>query len=694
MLKRMSPRSQSQKKTSQAKVPQKTQERMEALRELVAYHQKKYHEDDAPEISDEAYDSLVRELLDIEQKYPELKDAQTPTEAVGGAPSAAFQKTAHAVRQWSFDNLFSEEELAQWLARIVRQLTMHGQLKVQPTYVCEHKIDGLKVILTYEKGKLLQAATRGNGVMGEDITHTVRTIRDVPHRLTLPVSIVVVGEAWLSAKELARINAVRAKKEEPLFANPRNAAAGSLRQLDASVTSARMLETFVYDIDYFEEHSGARRPETQAEELALLKKLGFRTNPHARVCRTQKDIDAYYRTWAAKKSTAAYGMDGIVIKVNEITYQQALGYTAKAPRFGIAYKFPAEQATTVVEDIALQVGRTGVVTPVAHLRPVRIAGSVVSRATLHNEDQIKRLDVRKGDTVLLQKAGDVIPEILAVLRELRPKKSVPYHFPKSVPECGGNGSIERIPGTAAYRCVEKNSASQHRRRLYHFVSKQALNVDGIGPKLIDVFLDHKLINTYQDLFTLTRGDLEGLPGFKEKAITNALNAIDAARTVSLQRLLVGLSIDHVGEEVARIVAEAYPTLKALSQAEADNLKEIDGVGDVVAASLVAWFQDAAHQKMLAALVPHLTITESQKTTAASPLAGKTFVFTGTLSAYSRDEAADAVRKLGATVTTSVSQKTSFVVAGDAPGSKAVRAEELGVTVLSEEAFKKLLAQSR
>lgn len=672
--------------------------RIKKLRVLVLYHQKQYHERDAPEISDEAYDSLAIELAELEEAHPELKSENTPTETVGGVPSEAFTKVKHAVRQWSFDNIFSEAELALWVARTERYLASRGVPDAHQSYVCEHKIDGLKVILEYTDGVFIRAATRGNGIDGEDVTHTVRTIKDVPHTLNVPVSIVVVGEAWLSKSEFARINREREKSGETLFANPRNAAAGSLRQLDARVTEARKLETYIYDIDYLETKSiassGVTKPKTQVEELLFLEQLGFRVNPYRKECQSVSALFSYYKTWMPKRQRATYGMDGIVIKVNEIAYQQVLGHTANAPRYGIAYKFPAEQATTVIEHIVLQVGRTGVVTPVAHLRPVRIAGSVVSRATLHNEDQIKRLDVRVGDTVILQKAGDVIPEILSVVLDLRPASVKSYQFPKSVPECGGEGHIERVPGTVAYRCVAKNSAVQHRRRLYYFVSKQALDIDGLGPKIIDLLLDHALINTYADIFTLTSADLVGLPGFQEKAVDNLLFAIKKAQTVPLYRLLVGLSIDHVGDETARIIAEQFGSLEGILIASHEELKNIDGVGEIIANALIAWREDKSKQKSLTTLLPHLTIVAPQSRIRKSRLSGKTFVFTGSLKSFARTEAGERVRALGASVTNSISKKTDYVVVGSEPGSKAEQARKLGVPILSEEAFEKLLRQAR
>lgn len=662
---------------------------MSELVTLIEYHSARYYEADAPEISDDAYDSLVNELRTLEIEYPELKQNNTPTETVGGAPSEAFRKVKHRVRQWSYDNVFSDEELREWEKRTMRFLEKEG-LGERPTYVAEHKIDGLKVVLEYEKGALVRAATRGDGEIGEDITHTARTIGDIPKKLAAPVSLVVVGEAWLSEREFHRINEDRAKKGEMLFANPRNAAAGSLRQLDPKVTEERNLSFFAYDLDYLDQNTTrTNAPNSQNDELVFMKELGFVVNAHNAYCRTLDEVLVYYRKWVGQKGKMPYGMDGVVVKVNEVPYQRALGHTAKAPRYGIAYKFPSEQATTIVEGIELQVGRTGVLTPVAHLRPVRIAGSLVSRATLHNEDQIKRLDVRVGDTVLLQKAGDVIPEILSVITELRPKTSKPYRFPKKVAECGGDGSIERIPGEAAYRCVAKNSATLHRRRLYYFVSKGALNIDGVGPRIIDLLLEYNLINTVVDLFTLTKGDLLPLPGFKEKAAENVIAAIDAARTTTLDRLLVALSIDHVGEETARLIAEQFKRIDAIMHATEEELAAVHGVGEIVAHSLVTWMQQAEHRQLLEALLPHLSLTVEEGS-ADSRFSGQTFVFTGTLQHFSREEAEEHVRRLGGHATGSVSKKTSYVVAGKDPGSKVEKARSLGVSVIDEAAFQTLI----
>lgn len=670
-----------------SKVPTNIIRRADELARLIAHHGKLYHEKDTPEVSDEVYDSFVRELLELKGQYPELGPKYAVTEVVGGRPSEAFQKVKHRVQQWSFDNVFTDEELREWEARLIRFLEKQDIDSGTVTYMSEHKIDGLKVVLEYEHGVLIRAATRGDGVIGEDITHSATMINDIPHLLREKVTLVAVGEAWLSHTEFERINRERKKNNEALFANPRNAAAGSVRQLDPDVTKSRKLSFFTYDIDFIDEKTlQGHKPETQEEELTLLKHLGFTTNPHAKHCTSIEEVIREYKKWAPKKEHMPYGMDGTVIKVNEITHQTALGYTAKSPRFGIAYKFPAEETTTVLEDIVLQVGRTGVLTPVAHLRPVLVAGSTVSRATLHNEDQIKRLDVRIGDMVVLQKAGDVIPEILSVVTALRPKGTKPYIFPKKVAECGGDGSIERIPGMAAYRCVAKDSDALHRRKLYYFASKGALNIDGLGPKIIDLLLDHNLINSSVDLFTLEEGDLIGLPGFKEKSAQNIITAINNARKVPLYRLLVALSIEHVGEETARIVAESMHTIQKIRSASEAELADIYGVGAIVAQSLVSFMRDKRHARELDQLLSHLIIDSPTASKGGTILKGKTFVFTGTLPTLSRTDAEDLARKEGGTVTSSVSKKTSYVVVGSDPGSKADKAEELSVPILSETEF--------
>ncbi|MCA9365960.1 NAD-dependent DNA ligase LigA [Candidatus Kaiserbacteria bacterium] len=671
-------------------MPKKSpQTELSKLRQLIDYHRRRYHEDDAPEISDEAYDSLVRQLRSLEGSTDDSEGSLT-TE-VGGTVSEAFAKVTHTVRQWSLGNVFTPSELRDWEARLYRHLESEDVTEAQLTYVVEHKLDGLKIVLEYIDGVLVRAATRGDGVTGEDVTHTARTIDDIPDRLAHKVDITCVGEVMLSKAEFERVNLEREKAEQPLFANPRNAAAGSLRQLDPKVARSRKLSATMYDVDVFgPQDSGLSVPESQWGELQLLKQLGFVTNAHNKKAKDIAAVLDFYEIWKVKHDELQYGVDGVVIKVDAIDLQRKLGFTAKSPRYGTAFKFPAEQATSVVEAIDLQVGRTGVITPVAHLTPVLIDGSTVSRATLHNEDQIKRLDVRVGDTVILQKAGDIIPEIVEVLLPLRPAKTKPYRFPKRVEGCGGDGSIERVPGEAAYRCVTLDSDFLRRQKLYYFVSKTALNIDGVGPRIIDLLLDTGLITHHYDLFTLEVGDLKDLPGFKEKAAQNVIDAITAARTVPLQRLLIGLSIEHVGEETARLIAEHTGSLQKIQEARIEELSQIHGVGQVVAESLVLWMQDSTHKKELAQLLRHIEVTAPKKVSQKGSLSRKTMVFTGTLNTLTRDEAKALARQAGAEVASSVSKKTDYVVAGADPGSKAERAEELGVAIINEEQFRKLL----
>jgi len=668
--------------------PKDNKDRIKKLRQLVAYHQKRYHEDDAPEISDEAYDSLVRELRSLEGVGEE---GVSVANRVGGAPSEAFSKVTHRVRQWSLNNVFSLEELQDWEEQIKRRL-QEEDIDVPIVYDVGHKLDGLKVVLTYESGKLVRAATRGNGVVGEDVTHTAFTIKDIPKSLNKPLDLICVGEVWLSEAEFKRINAERSKLEEPLFANPRNAAAGSLRQLDPNITASRRLSVVVYDLDEVDvKDTGFKPPLTQQEEINLLKQLGFEIGEHTFLAQNIEAVSKYYEKWKKNRDTLPYNVDGIVIKVNDLSLQKRLGYTAKAPRFAVAFKFPAEQSTTVIEDIMLQVGRTGVVTPVAHLTPTRIAGSVVSRATLHNEDQIKRLDIRVGDTVVLQKAGDVIPEIVSVIKELRPANSKHYRFPKKVAGYGGYGSIERVPGEAAYRCVTLDSDFIYRRRLYHFVGKTALNMDGVGPRNIDLLLDEGLIKTPADLFVLEPSDLIGLPGIKEQAANNLVKAIQSAKSVPLYRLLVGLSIPNIGEETARLIADYCGSLDKIKVVTTEELAAIHGVGETVALSLVSWMNDAKNQILLNSLLPHLNIENpTKRKNTSGPLTGKTVVFTGALDSLSRDEAKSLARAAGANIASSVSKKTDFLVMGDEAGTKAKMASLLGVKVINEKEFLKMV----
>jgi len=664
-------------------VPKSDKERYEKLKKTVEKHRYNYHVLNKQDISDEALDSLKQELVEIESKYTELITPDSPTQRVAGAPLEGFKKIEHKVPQWSFNDAFSEEDMKNFDSRVRRILKEHYKKDIQPTYTCELKIDGLKVVLEYENGFLKTGATRGDGEVGEDVTANVRTIEAVPIVIGEKDNLIVEGEVWLSKKNFEKLN----KEEENRYANPRNVAAGTIRQLDPRIVAKRKLDVFVYDVA-----KGTNVPETQYEELKKLQKFGFKVNPHFIYITKISEILDFWKKWQKRKDKEDYWIDGVVVKVNEKKYQDVLGYTGKAPRYAIALKFPAEQVTTVVEDIVLQVGRTGVLTPVAHLRPVLVAGSTVSRATLHNEDEIARLDVRIGDTVILQKAGDIIPDIVKVLTEMRTGKENKYVFPKKVPECGGDGSVERVPGQAAWRCVNRSSFSQQKRKFYHFVSKKAFDIDGLGPKVIDVLLEKGLISSYDDIFTLKKGDLLALPRFAEKSVDNLLQAIEDAREVTLPRFIIGLSIPQVGEETAYDLAEYFGTLKNLQNASREELESIEGVGEVVAESIYKWFREKENSDLIKKLFKHLEIlSEKQVQNSGNNLAGKTFVLTGTLAGLTRDEAKKEIRMRGGEISSSVSNKTDYVVAGENPGSKLDNAKNSGISVLSEEEFLKLIS---
>ncbi|MDO8471016.1 MAG: NAD-dependent DNA ligase LigA [bacterium] len=662
-----------------SRVPKNIEERAKKLRETIERHQQLYHTYDQPEISDEAYDALMRELEQFESLYPSLAISDSPTKRVGARVLEKFEKVAHVVPQWSFNDAFNEDDIRAFDERVRRVL------KNSPEYITELKIDGLKIVLTYENGVLETAATRGDGRVGEDVTGNIRTIESIPLKLRKAVSIIVEGEIWMSKTVFNELNRERKKRGEESFANPRNIAAGSLRQLDPAMTRARRLDSFIYDIAQL--GHAVSKLETQEEELNLLKELGFKVNPHFKRFEDIEGVIKYWKLWEERKEHEDYLVDGIVVKVNEKKFQDALGYTGKAPRFGIAFKFRAVQVTTVVNDITLQIGRTGVLTPVAILEPVSVDGSTVSRATLHNEDEIKRKDIRIGDTIVIQKAGDVIPEVVRVVEEMRTGKERVFKFPTHFPLCGGDGRIKRLSGQAAYRCVARNSYEQQRRKLEHFVSRRVFDIDGLGPKIINQLMDREIISNFDDIFTIKSGDLETLERFGEKSIDNLLGAIEKARTVSLGRFIASLSIPQVGEETARDLAQYFKTAEKFAQARGEELEKLEGVGPVVARSIVDWFTDKENKKLFERLLKQVRIQSGQSRALTTlTLKDKSFVLTGTLENMSREEAKEKIRGLGGEVRESVSKNTSYVVTGRDPGEKFSKARELGIKVLNEKEF--------
>ncbi|MEK7144406.1 MAG: NAD-dependent DNA ligase LigA [Patescibacteria group bacterium] len=662
------------------KVQKEVIKRAKQLRDAITKYRTLQHVEDISPISPEALDSLKYELATLEEQYPELVTRDSPTQVVAGALVPFLKKVRHAVPQWSFNDAFTEDDIRAFDER-VRKVSGGAQ-----TYDLELKIDGLKIILTYEKGILVTAATRGDGVIGEDVTHNIRTITSVPKKLPRPLDIVVEGEVYLTRSGLKKLNAEREKKGEPLFANPRNAAAGSIRQLDPAIAAERPLEVFIYDTAQTSESF----PREQSKELEYLSKLGFPVNPEHQHADSLDEVFAYWQKWQGKaRGKLDYQLDGVVLKVESHTAQETLGYTGKAPRFAIAYKFPPEQVQTILEDIVLQVGRTGKLTPVAHLRPVAVAGSTVARATLHNEDFIKEKDVRIGDTVILQKAGDVIPEVVSVIMELRPKGAKVWKFPTHSSLCGGDGSIERVPGEAAHRCKVSGSFEQQSRKLAHFAGKSALDIAGMGKETVRLLMEHNLISDFDDMFELTKDELLTLEGFEETKAAKLIAAVKDAATVPLDRLLIGLGIFHVGEENAYLLATCLGTLAALGKASEETLSNIDGIGPIIGKSVADWFKSANNRALLARLGKHLKVF---KVVAPSkgPLTGQTVVITGTLPTLLREEAEARVRRAGGKAAASVSAKTSFVVAGDNPGSKFDKAKQLGVQVISEAEFLKKL----
>ncbi len=664
------------------RVPKEARERAKKLQDAIRAYRAEYHERDASSLSPEALDSLKHELVLLEKEYPELVTSDSPTQTVAGKALPGLKKVRHAVPQWSLDDAFDESEMRAFDERVRRALAKAGVDEV-PAYACELKIDGAHIILTYEKGRLVQAATRGDGIVGEDVTHSVSTIESIPKELARPVDLIVEGEIYMSKKGFAKLNDAQAKAGKPLFANPRNIVAGSLRQLDARMAAERPLAAFLYDIERFSEPM----PATQSEELACLRALGLPVNPNEAHAAAIGDAIAYWKRWqGARREKEDYLIDGVVVKVESREQQMALGHTGKGPRYAIAFKFPAEQVTTVVEDITLQVGRTGVLTPLAHLKPVAVAGTMVARATLHNEDFIRDKDIRIGDTVVLQKAGDIIPEIVQVLPEFRTGKERAWKFPKTSPLCGGDGLIERVPGTAARRCAVAGSFEQQQRKLAHFAGKSALDIDGLGAKTVKLLMEHDLVANPDDFFELTEDELLALPGFKEKSAANLIKALEDRKRVSLDRLLVGLSIPHVGEETARAIAVHFGTLARLRDAESKEFSSVPGIGDVVAEACAGWLADSENRALLERLGEHLSVSAVEKEKGGGPLEGITVVITGSFEGFSREEAEALVRRAGGKTSSSVSKRTGFVLAGEKPGSKLDAARELGVSVIDEAEF--------
>ena len=661
--------------------------RLAELRKQINFHDYRYYVLDDPIISDGEYDLLFRELIDLEKQYPDLVTPDSPSQRIGAPPLSAFRQVTHPVPMLSLDNIFDPEELIEFDQKIHRFL----QTDEPFDYIAEPKLDGLAIELIYDHGVLVQAATRGDGFVGEEITAQVRTIPTIPLHLqnfTGPDTLAVRGEVYLTKSGFAQLNREREARGEPLFANPRNAAAGSLRQLDPRITAKRPLAFFVYALA-----DPTLLPcVTQGELLKTLQQLGFRVNPHVKICKNIDTLIDHYHDLLALREQLDYEIDGMVIKINSLALQQRLGNTARAPRWAVAWKFPATQATTVIEGVEFQVGRTGVVTPVALLRPVNIGGVVVKRATLHNQDEIRRKDLRIGDTVLVQRAGDVIPEVIKPIKEKRTGRERPIIFPERCPVC--NHVLERVGNEAAIRCTNPHCPAQRLRSLTYFASKSGLDLEGLGRKSMAQLMDAGLVRDLPDIFRLKVEDLAKLEGWGEKSARNVIAAIDRARKTTLEKFITALGIRHVGEVTAELLAKRFSSLNELLHASKEELMEIEGIGEQVADSLVDYFSDPATREMIHDLLEAGLTVQPAASSGTNPLEGRVFLFTGRLMTLSRNEAKQMVRDLGGQVVSGFSNRVTDVVAGEKPGSKIAKAREKGIRILSEQQLLEIVKQNR
>lgn len=669
------------------------------LRHEIERYRYAYHVLDKSLVSDEALDSLKKELFDLEAKFPELVTPDSPTQRVGGKPLKGFKKVRHETRMLSLNDAFSEQDMKDWWTRLENYLNgeLHAtRYKLQAEFYCDLKMDGLAVELVYENGVFVQGSTRGDGEVGEDVTQNLRTIESIPLRLDVTryklhaTRVIVRGEVFLTKKEFARINKEQEKKGEKLYANPRNVAAGSIRQLDPIVTASRKLDFYAYGLVV----EGIK---SKAEEYELLRKLGVKTNPDGRVVRSLKEVFVFHEEVKKKREKIPHEIDGIVITINDCEIFDQLGVIGKAPRGAIAYKFAPQEATTIVEDIKVQIGRTGVLTPVAVMQPVSVGGVTVTHATLHNEDEIKRLGLRVGDTVVVSRAGDVIPQITAVLTKLRPKNTKEFHMPGFCPVDGSTVIRDGV----AYRCSNPACGARHKESLYHFVSRGGFNIDGLGPKIIDRFLDEGIVVDAADIFAIKEGDIATLARFGEKSAENIIREIAEKKKITLPRFIYALGVLHIGEETSRVLAKAISDkghatrpkqlLSIIKNYSLDDLQQMQDIGPAVSKSIYEWFHDKKNiafvEKLdqVGVMIELYTLHVTRYT-----LQGQTFVVTGTLQSLSREEVKEKIRMLGGDIAESVSKKTTYVVVGVNPGSKAEKARKLGVQIVDEAEFLNLI----
>ncbi len=683
----------------QAMTVEEARKRIEVLTREVEHHRFSYYVLDRPEIADSEFDKLFHELEALEQKFPELRLPGSPTQSVGAPPSTEFKSVKHRIPMLSLANAMNYDDLDRWQERLVRALdNANHDLK----YVCELKIDGLSIALTYKDGVLIEGATRGNGEVGEDVTLNLRTIAALPQQLNsikiggsdhIPALVEVRGEVFMPVSSFNALNRGLEDEGEATFANPRNAASGSLRQKDPRKTAKRKLSLWTYFI-YITDHH-VKQPTTHFENLDLLRKLGLPVEPNRHLASSIDGVKQFCKDWDEKKDHLDYQTDGVVVKLNDRTLWDQVGATAHSPRWAVAFKYPPEEADTIIEEIHFDVGRTGAVTPVAWLKPVKLAGTTVKRATLHNAEQIRRLDIRVGDTVVVRKAGEIIPEVLSVKVDKRPADSVEFVYPTKCPVC--STPLERIGNEVVYRCPNAfGCPSQVRRRIEHWVSRDAMDVDGVGESLIDTLVSNGMITKVSDLYRLTEAQLLTLPKIAKKSAQNILAAIDASKTRPLANLIFALGIRHVGTTGAEVLAEKFQSLEKLAAASAEDIAGIEGVGPAISVGVVEFFHHPQTAQLIQDLKEVGVSLENTATEDSAPLpqtlAGKSFVLTGTLETMDRDTAEKSIKRRGGKVSGSVSKKTDYVLVGASPGSKLAKAQELGITIIDEAQFRQLIEQ--
>ncbi|MEJ5258399.1 MAG: NAD-dependent DNA ligase LigA [Fervidobacterium sp.] len=663
-------------------VPEKIREEVEKLRNEIEYHNYRYYVLASPVITDEEYDKLMKRLKELEEKYPELRTPDSPTQRVGGQLLEGFETVEHSEPMLSLDNTYNEAEMLNFHERVRKSV---GDVE----YVAELKIDGVSVALRYEKGILMKAITRGDGLRGDDITANVKTIKSIPLKLPEPIDIEVRGEIYMPVSYFEEYNQQREENGLPAFANPRNATAGTLHLLDPSEVAQRKLDSFIY----FVVKPNLYNLRTHWEALEFLKRLHFKVNPHNRLCNSIEEVIAYWQEWAAKRHELEYWVDGVVIKVNDFQKQNELGWTAKAPRWAIAFKFPAQQARTKLLGVTYQVGRTGVITPVAEFEPTELEGTVIKRASLHNFDYIQEKDIRIGDYVLIEKAGGIIPQVVQVIADLRTGSEIPVAPPETCPVCGG--PVGKESGEyVAYKCLNPHCSAKLKRHLEVFVSREALNIQGLGPKIISKIVDAGLVKDIADLFYLTIFDLSQISGLGPKMISNILSEIERAKDTSLERLIVGLGIPDVGEKTAKVIAKKFRNLDELVNASIDELLQIEGIGEDIAESIVTYFAAPKTREIIEKLKCANVNLESKITEEENILDGLTICVTGTLRNFSREEIKKYIESLGGHFTDNISKKTDYLVVGENPGSKLQKAQKFGVKIINEEEFLKLVQERK